>query len=68
MKPAPRWLIISLSILPGVSGETEDAVQAASRSFIELFWGFQCPRKDAGGSESVVLRLDVSLAVKTSSV
>ena len=68
MKLASRWLITTLSILPGVSGGAEDNVQAALWSFVELFWGFQCPRKDVGGSESVVLKLDVNLAVKMSSV
>ena len=68
MKLAPRWLITTVSILPGVAVGAEEAVQAASWRFVELFWVFQHPRKDVGGSEPVVLKLDVNLAVKTSSV
>lgn len=33
---------------------------------VELFWAFWCHRKEVGGSESVVLKLDVNLAIKTS--
>lgn len=72
IKLVPRWLIITVcinawkicSFSRQESGRAENAAQAASWSMVELFWVSQCHRKDGGGYESVVLKLDMNLPVK----
>lgn len=66
---APRWLITTFSVTPGryAGSLARSPWRGWGRwTFVELFWGFQCRRKDVGGSESVVLKLGMNLAVKMS--